>query len=662
MYLSRCLLASAALVGALPSQQFVQLPDNHFLGESPVQAQASGTANFWGGASAVGRRFQVLYDASHFTGVQGVLGPILIRHIRFRGEDTEHNRGGQTYAGVMANVYATTLTSAAALDVTFANNLPPIVATSTLLGTFVAAAAPLTVGPSSGRAPNNDIIDLDFTVGPPLLPFDPTGLQPNLLVDITYLAAANAPDPQATTMVAIQDTTGAIAFVRGRALYAASAIAVVGTQSSLPPTMRIEFVSPGPGGFPTLVSARNELYGGACGGSPSAFYQLFPHDTYFDLRDPGQVDLLMGLRLVPDVYPAPNFYTVFGGAAPVDLVNGLLAAPTSTGDDATVPNPLPPGAMFDYPGGSTGVVRAATNGYVIVDPASVEVSSDYAPTVAKWLGAPMLFGPSQARFAPFWHDFSPNKNAAPLPFSDPLSGMHVTNSLATNEVLVTWYRVGRFNSVAQVFQEEYTLQCSLNWATGVVQFRYGQMDQIWGDTFGGQTMGITGFTRGLIGGLNSVDPQSRDLSIERPFRTFVEGATSHMGQTVVAAPVVGGVHMGRGFVGQSLKWNANNVPAGSILGVQLLDTAASRPGLMLPFLTTPPCMLSVTPGAILYEVTVLPPPTVLGTIPLVIPGGYQPALMGFDLFAQYVVLDGLFFGGPLITVASNAVHSRIGMN
>src|SRR6185436_5502952 len=98
----------------------------------------------------------------------------------------------------------------------------------------------------------------------------------------------------------------------------------------------------------------------------------------------------------------------------------------------------PAGVTFSYPGGATTVVRAGTNGYVIVDPTSVEVSSDYQPSVAKWLGAPMLFGPSQARFAPFWHDFSPNKNAAPLPFSDPLSGLHVTNNGAGNEVLVTW--------------------------------------------------------------------------------------------------------------------------------------------------------------------------------------------------------------------------------
>ena len=138
---TRLLLSGAVLAGALAAQ-VVQLPDNHHLGESPTQNQASGTASFWAGATATGRRFQILYDASHFTGIGGVTGPITIRHVRFRGEDTEHNRGGQTYTGVTANLYRTTSSSAAALSATFATNLAPT--TTTLLGTVVIPT--LTVG------------------------------------------------------------------------------------------------------------------------------------------------------------------------------------------------------------------------------------------------------------------------------------------------------------------------------------------------------------------------------------------------------------------------------------------------------------------------------------------------------------------------------------
>lgn len=663
--LTRFFLSSAALAGALHAQ-IIQLPDNHHLGESATQNQTTGTPSFWGGASTTGRRFQILYDASHFTGIGGVTAPISIQHLRFRGEDTEHNNGGQTYTGVTASVYRTTLNSTAALSTTFATNLaPPAPATTTLLGTVNIPV--ITVVGSDGTAPNNDIIDLDFT-SVPMLPFDPTGAlgnEVNLLLEVSYQAAAAATDPQGTTMILIQDTSGSIALVRGRGLFAATAAAVTGSGSLLPPTMKVEFA--GPGGFPNFVPATNERFGAACGGSPSAFYQLFAHNQYFDLKDPGQVDLQTGLRLVPNVYPAPTFYTVSGGAAAVDLANGLLAAPTTQGDDDTMLHNLPAGATFAWPGGSTTIVRPSSNGYVIVDPSSTEGSAvpnnfaaDFSPTVAEFLGTPTIH---RARFAPFWHDFSPNKNTV-APAGDPLSGLHIVNHVAGNQVLVTWYRVGRFNSVAEVFQEEHTMQCSLNWATGVVEFRYGSMDQIWGDTFSGAVAGIVGFSRGSIGGVTaSVDPQSRDLSIERPFSTKVEGPGSNMGNTAVATPAPGGAtYMGRAFVGQALRWNANNIPAGSLLGVQLLDLGTSRPGLQLPGITAPGCMLSLTPGALIWETFLLPAASVTGTVPLPVPAGYQPGFQGAEVFAQFVVLDGLFGGPNLITVASNALRHVTGNN
>jgi hypothetical protein len=647
------LLSVATLVGAASAQRFIQLPDNHNLGESATQAHAGGTANFWGGATVTGRRFQILYDASHFTGLHGVTGPMTIQYVRFRGEDTEHNAGGQTYTNVTASIYSTTATSAVALSTTFANNIPPVNAGATLLGTITVPT--LVVAPSIGRAPNNDNITLDFTSVLPV--FDPTGPQPNFLIDISYTAAAVAPDPQGSSMVAMQDTSGTTAFIRGRGLFAANAAALTGTASTTPLTMRIEYA--GPGGYPGYAVARNELYGAACGGSASAFYQLFAHGTYFDLKDPGQVDGLSGLRMIPDVYPNPTVYTVTGGAAAVDLVNGLGAAPISQADDATVAFPLTLG-NFEYvggPAGGTNQIRPSTNGYVILDPTSTETGSDFSPTVAEFLGSAATH---LARLAPFWHDFSPNKNTA-APFGDPLSGLHAVEN--GPEILVTWYRVGRFNSVVPVFQEEHTMQVSMHRTTGIIEFRYGSMGEIWGDTSGGTTSGIVGFTRGRISGVSSVDPQSRDLSIERPFTTKVEGATSNMGQTIVATPVVGGaVYGGRLFPGQTVRYNVNNVPAGSIIGAQLLDITPNRPGLQTPMLTVPGCILSTTTDPLIVEVHVSPGATITGTHNVVAPAGYLGALVGAEVYAQYVVLDGLFGGPDLITVASNAIKSTLGLN
>src|SRR5262245_3456306 len=169
------LVAVASLAGALSAQQFVLCPDNHTLSE--LQSAAAGTANFW--ATTVSRRFQIQYDGSIFTS-NGVAGPITVNEVAFRGEDGEVNKGGQVYTGITVNVYSTTLSSAVALNTTFTNNLPPVV-TSTLLGTTVIPT--LTLPASVGTTPGQYIWTLPL-VG--LTAYDPTGGQPNLLVDLTY--------------------------------------------------------------------------------------------------------------------------------------------------------------------------------------------------------------------------------------------------------------------------------------------------------------------------------------------------------------------------------------------------------------------------------------------------------------------------------------------
>jgi hypothetical protein len=519
-------LAGAIALGLLPAQNIL-LPDNHHLGESQAQVFASGSTSWWGTTTSLtGRHFQALYDASHFTGVGGVTGPVGITNLRFRGEDTEHNTGGQTFTGVTATIYSTSLASTAALSTTFATNTA--LGVSTLLGTVVIPT--LTASASSGKAPNDFILDISFTV--PTLPYDPTvsgpGSQPNFLVDIVYTAQTVGLPPELSTMIAIQDTAGGAVVVRGRGLFAATAIAATGTVSTAPPVIGVQIS--GAGGYATLLPARNERYGAGCGGAPSAFYQLFAHNEYFDLKDPGQVDGVVGLTLTPDTYPNPTFYTVTSGSAPVDVTNGIGGTPINIGEDATVAfGPIP---AFQYPGGPAGgttALRPSSNGYVILDPTSTETAADFSVSVDEFLG--VTAATNVARLCPFWHDFSPQKNIG----LDPLSGQYAVVNIANPaEVLVTWYRVGRFNSVAEPGQEYHTMQLSLNTSNGVVEFRYGAMDEIWGDTFTTSTVtggmsGITGFTRGRIGAVPSVDPQSRDLSIERPFSTAVEGQAGPAG-------------------------------------------------------------------------------------------------------------------------------------
>lgn len=52
----------------------------------------------------------------------------------------------------------------------------------------------------------------------------------------------------------------------------------------------------------------------------------------------------------------------------------------------------------------------------------------------------------------------------------------------------------------------------------------------------------------------------------------------------------------------------------------------------------------------------LPAANLNGTVPFAIPPGFD----GFELYTQFVTLDGLVGASTLITAASNAVHTTVG--
>lgn len=281
--------------------------------------------------------------------------------------------------------------------------------------------------------------------------------------------------------------------------------------------------------------------------------------------------------------------------------------------------------------------------------------ADSSPSVAEFLGSSTSY---TARLAPFWYDFHCGRNTA----THPNSGLHVltdTSGGPGNYVCyVTWLNVGLYDSVAGTGIGGHgvcDLQCVIREFDGVVEFRYGRLPG-YASNFTSDTTAIVGFTRGNLGA-PSVDPQSRDLSVETPFTTFVEAPFAHMGLTAATTPVVGGTaYGGRLFAGQTATWNVSNIPAGALLGVQLLDFQDTRPGLMLPTITAVNCRLSLSTSALLHEVVLIPPGTWLGTVPLLVPPGVE----GFELMAQFVVLDGLFGAPDLITVASDALKHVVG--
>ncbi|MBL9078206.1 MAG: hypothetical protein JNL08_11920 [Planctomycetes bacterium] len=628
------LLAATSFVAA----QQVVLPDTHHFSESTTQLGAAGSANWW---RTTAGRFQVIYEASHFVSA-GVTGPVFLTHLRFRGEDGEPNLGGQVYSGVSVQVGATTLTSAN-MSTTFATNLAPLAPQSTTLGT--PGVTNVTVLPSVGSTPNNWCIEIDLLSLGAGIVFDPNGPQPNLLIDITMPTAPASPLPM--YLIPIQDTTGAAAVVRGEGVYAATPTATSGTSSTLPPVVGVEFA--GAGGLPVPVPARNERYGAACGGQCSTFYQGFANGDAFDLT---------GLTLLPDNVTAPTHWIVTAGAPPVDTTQ-LNATPNSIVDDELVTHAL--GFTHRYPGGSTTTIKPCTNGFVWLD--SAMTATTWIPVATELLGATAN---NTARYLPFWIDLAAGRNTA----TNPNCGLHVktdTSAGAGQAVCyVTWfetslYRVG--SGVGQGGHSVVTFQLAIHEATGSVEYRYGSMPAFIGNQASTTNMmsAVVGFTRGRLSAspiLGSNDPQSRDLSVEVPFLTQIEGARGHLGLTVTGAPQAGGFYYGgRAFDGQSLTYGAVNVPPGSILAALLLDVQAARPGIQVPTITAPNCMISTSANPLVWQLYPAPGATITGApIPI------APGLEGSDMYAQIVVLDGLFTGGDLVTVASNAMRHTFGRN
>lgn len=617
---------------AYPARQLV-LPDIHNLCESPTQLDNTGSTDWWRNSAG---RFQIIYDASHFTD-GGVNGPILITRLMFRGEDGEPNAGAKFWQGVTVEIGSTSVTPAT-MSATFATNRAAATTTMGPLGT-----TGVNVEPSLGTTPNNYNIIIDLAAIGASFTLNPMGAQPNLLVDIRCPAAPTVPVESGIPMP-WQDALGGIALVRGAGVNTPTPASPTGTLSVAPLVIGVEFV--GGGGDSVVIPASNEFYGFGCGGSHSAFYETFLQGQDFDLTQ--------GLKLTPDNVPSPNFYNVTKGAGAFDPTK-VNASPNTTGDDVVLTHAL--GFTFRYPGATTNTIKPCTNGFIWLD--SSMTSTDPTITPALFLGSSPTATANGERVALFHMDLHAGRNIA----THPNSGLHVltdTSGGPGNDVAyVTWLDVGIANSNSSEGAGGHVvhqMQAVFFEATGVIELRYGKT--LTAGSGASESSILVGFSRGRVGGVPSSDPQSRDLSVETPFSTAPEvTGVNAMGQTAVATPDAGGAHYsGRMFGLQSITWNANNV-VGTI-GAQLIDFAATRPALQLPGITAPGCGLSVSTNAMVWEVFVLPSSTVVGSVPFVVPPGFE----GTEMYAQFVILDGVLGGPNLITRSSNALKHTMGLD
>ena len=643
-------------------------------------------------------RFQMMYDNSLFTS-RGVNGPITISRLRFRAEDGEANLGGQVYSNVDVRLGASPTSAATVRSVTASavSNFTILLQTTslvtsefasgttdpqrcfTLVGTsganlgvsrvisgnttstitvsatfptapangdtFDVVRAPITytnmaqawsaniagaagssqsvatvaVAPAAGTVPNDYVIDLALTTG--AFTYDPTTMG-NLVVEIT---SPTAPAPSASSIVPF--ATSAFAANKARRLAQANTTSATGLLTDFASVVLLDFAGPGGAADATLPASVTSL-GAGCGAQSPNVAQYFGFED-FDLRGPNK-----SLRLSPDNAAAPTRYTVTAGTTAVDLSKATGVAVTS--DDGITSATLATAGWsgpFRFPGGSTPTLAACANGYVWL---AANTTADFSPTVAEWLGGGAT--PLPARMAPFWHDFHAGRNLA----TNPASGMYVatdTSGGPGNAVTyVTWREVGEFNTVSATGGHAVnTLQAAFFEATQEVEFRYGAMSGCrWGT-------GITGFSRGSAGGVDVADSGSRDLSHELPVTSAPAGPASALALAASDRPALGA----------TLAFTAANLPAEPGIGVFVLDLLALQPGLPVPGLTEPGCILTtpLTPAASLEAV--LPAGATVASAPLVIPA--NPALAGFALYAQFAFVRTTF-----TAFTSNALKLVVG--
>jgi hypothetical protein len=258
--------------------------------------------------------------------------------------------------------------------------------------------------------------------------------------------------------------------------------------------------------------------------------------------------------------------------------------------------------------------------------------------VAEWLGGGAAALP--ARMAPFWHDFDAGRNTGSNPGCGLFCATDLTGGPGNAITYVTWRDVGEFNTVsASGGHSVNTFQAVFYEATDEVEFRFGPMS---GARAGG---GITGFTRGSVGGVNAPDSGSRDLSAELPTASA----------PIVASPrsAIAMVASARPVLGASISLRATNVPTDVGLGLFLLDFAARQPGLPVPGYTEPGCILT-TESALPSQLEVVAASGSTATS-ATLPIPANPLFTGATMYAQFTFLRATF-----TAATSNAVKLTLG--
>lgn len=253
---------------------------------------------------------------------------------------------------------------------------------------------------------------------------------------------------------------------------------------------------------PGSLCATKTLYGTGCYEGAYTFHQQFTGLSAFDLAGSAATPRTVLASPVPAGFLVANGASAwFPPVGPQVLDNSAVPGPMQD-DSISAPLVLP--FAFPFPGGSTNVVHAAANGYVVLGPTTAATDTTTPGSGALVSGEP--------RLAPLWCDLHPATN---LPVN-PAAGVYFDVDPANQAVYVTWLDVADAGSFTPLpGQSRINVQCVLH-ANGSFEYRYGAFVLA---PFTFPTALLVGWSQGTSLGPSAHLLAPVDISAAMPFAT-----------------------------------------------------------------------------------------------------------------------------------------------
>lgn len=254
------------------------------------------------------------------------------------------------------------------------------------------------------------------------------------------------------------------------------------------------------GNVPGTGCAQSELVGEGCYRGTTTFYETFASLAAFDFAGSGGNEQGFGAVVVPQGYQVVAGVQAWVTPSGPKLLDNA-AAPTTLGD-TQFSRPLVLPFAFPFAGGSTTVLHAASDGYLLLAPTTSN-ACDASPTAGELLS-------QLPRLCPLWGNLHASLNES----INPASGIYFDVDPIGQAAYVTWLDVAdRSGSVPAPGTTSVSVQVAL-FASGYFEFRYRAIVP---NTTSAPV--LVGMSKGTADGLVAIDPGSVDLSASLPLTT-----------------------------------------------------------------------------------------------------------------------------------------------